>query len=67
MQNKVGLYGVNTSKHKGLKNDERKTLLLRIKAGDQQSREELLAGNLRLVLLVIQRFSNRRENADERT
>ena len=65
MQNKVELCGVNTSKLKVLKNDEMKALLLRTKAGDQQAREELIAGNLRLVLSVIQRFSNRGENADD--
>ena len=42
-----------------------KALLLRTKAGDQQACEELIAGNLRLVLSVIQRFSNRGENADD--
>ena len=65
MQNKVEICGVNTSKLKVLKNDEMKALLLRTKAGDQQAREELIAGNLRLVLSVIQRFANRGENADD--
>ena len=44
---------------------ETQALLLRAKAGDAQAREELIAGNLRLVLSVIQRFSNRGENADD--
>ena len=65
MQNKVEICGVNTSKLKVLKNDEMKELLRRTKEGDQQAREELIAGNLRLVLSVIQRFSNRGENADD--
>ncbi len=65
MQNKVEICGVNTSKLKVLKNDEMKALLRRTKEGDQQAREELIAGNLRLVLSVIQRFSNRGENADD--
>ena len=65
MQNKVELSGVNTSKLKVLKNDEMQELLRRSKAGDQQAREELISGNLRLVLSVIQRFSNRGENADD--
>ena len=42
-----------------------KELLRRTKEGDQQAREDLIAGNLRLVLSVIQRFSNRGENADD--
>ena len=65
MQHKVEICGVNTAKLKVLKSDETQALLLRAKAGDQQAREELIAGNLRLVLSVIQRFANRGENADD--
>ena len=65
MQHKVELSGVNTSKLKVLKNEETQALLRRAKAGDEGAREELIAGNLRLVLSVIQRFSNRGENADD--
>ena len=43
---------------KVLKNDETQALLLRAKQGDMKAREELIAGNLRLVLSVIQRFAN---------
>lgn len=65
MQHKVEICGVNTSKLKVLKNEETQALLLRAKAGDRQAREELISGNLRLVLSVIQRFTNRGENADD--
>jgi len=65
MQHKVELCGVNTSKLKVLKSDETRALLLRAKEGDMAAREELISGNLRLVLSVIQRFSNRGENADD--
>ena len=65
MQNKVEICGVNTSKLKVLKSEETQALLVRVKEGDAQAREELIAGNLRLVLSVIQRFSNRGENADD--
>ena len=65
MQNKVEICGVNTSKLKVLKNDETQALLLRAKQGDMKAREELIAGNLRLVLSLIQRFANRGENADD--
>ena len=65
MQNKVEICGVNTSRLKVLKNEETQELLLRAKAGDKQAREKLIAGNLRLVLSVIQKFSNRGENADD--
>ena len=65
MQHKVEICGVNTAKLKVLKSDETRELLIRSKAGDQQAREALIAGNLRLVLSVIQRFTNRGENADD--
>ena len=65
MQHKVEICGVNTAKLKVLKNEETQALLLRAKAGDAQAREELIAGNLRLVLSVIQRFANRGENLDD--
>ena len=65
MQHKVEICGVNTAKLKVLKSGEMQELLLRTKAGDMQAREELIAGNLRLVLSVIQRFANRGENADD--
>ncbi len=65
MQGKVEICGVNTSKLKVLKNDETRALLLRAKDGDKAAREELINGNLRLVLSVIQRFLNRGENVDD--
>ena len=65
MQNKVEICGVNTSRLPVLKNEETMELLRKAKQGDMQAREKLIAGNLRLVLSVIQRFSNRGENADD--
>ena len=65
MQGKVEICGVNTAKLKVLKNEETLELLRRTKDGDMAAREELIAGNLRLVLSVIQRFHNRGENADD--
>ena len=65
MQGKVEIAGVNTAKLKVLKNDETMELLRRTKAGDQEARRELIEGNLRLVLSVIQRFNGRGENADD--
>ena len=63
--NKVEISGVNTSKLKVLKEAEKMELLRKVKQGDMQAREELINGNLRLVLSVIQRFSGRGENADD--
>ncbi len=65
MQGKVEICGVNTSKLKVLRNEEMEELLRRTKQGDMAAREELIAGNLRLVLSVIQRFTNRGENVDD--
>ncbi len=65
MQGKVEIAGVNTSKLKVLKNEETMALLRRTKEGDQEARRQLIEGNLRLVLSVIQRFSGRGENADD--
>jgi len=65
MQHKVEICGVNTARLKVLKSDEIRELLIRSKNGDQAAREELIAGNLRLVLSVIQRFTNRGENVDD--
>lgn len=63
--NKVEICGVNTSKLKVLKESEKEELLKRVKQGDKEARSELVNGNLRLVLSVIQKFNNRGENADD--
>ncbi len=65
MINKVEICGVNTSKLPVLTREEKDALFIKIKNGDMQAREKFIRGNLRLVLSVIQRFSNRGENADD--
>lgn len=65
MNGKVEICGVNTSKLPVLSRAEKEELFLKIKDGDKKAREEFVRGNLRLVLSVIQRFSNRGENADD--
>jgi RNA polymerase sporulation-specific sigma factor len=65
MHGKVEICGVNTARLKVLKSDETVELLKRAKEGDKQAREELISGNLRLVLSVIQKFTNRGENLDD--
>lgn len=62
---KVEICGVNTSKLKTLKEKEKMELLAKVKLGDEQARDKLVNGNLRLVLSVIQRFVNRGENLDD--
>ena len=65
MIRKVEICGVNTSKLPVLSNEEKTELLKKIKDGDEAARSEFINGNLRLVLSVIQRFSNRGENPDD--
>jgi len=62
---KVEICGVNTSQLKVLKEAEKMELLKRMHQGDSSARDELINGNLRLVLRVIQRFTNRGENPDD--
>ncbi|MBQ3005827.1 MAG: RNA polymerase sporulation sigma factor SigG [Clostridia bacterium] len=62
---KVEICGVNTSQLKVLKEAEKMELLKKMHEGDLSAREELISGNLRLVLRVIQRFTNRGENPDD--
>lgn len=63
--NKVEICGVNTSKLPVLTNEKMRQLIQRMREGDQSARAELVQGNLRLVLSVIQRFNNRGENVDD--
>ena len=65
MQGKVEVSGVNTARLKVLTNEQTMALLRRAKAGDSGAREELISGNLRLVLSVIQKFAGRGENPDD--
>lgn len=62
---KVEICGVNTSKLPLLKNSEKDELFQRILNGDKEARELYIKGNLRLVLSIIQRFSNSNENVDD--
>ena len=62
---KVEICGVNTSRLPTLTSKEKRELLLRSRAGDMEARERLIDGNLRLVLSMVGRFSNRRENMDD--
>ncbi len=65
MQCKVEICGINTSKLKVLKNEEMLELMKRMRQGDDRAREQLIEGNLRLVLSVIQKFVGRGENPDD--
>ncbi len=63
--NKVEISGVNTSKLRLLTEDEKTELLKKARSGDKKAREELIEGNLRLVLSVIQKFMNRGAQPDD--
>ena len=65
MYNKVEICGVNTANLKVLSESEKMRLLKLSREGDKKAREELVNGNLRLVLSVIQRFTQRGENLDD--
>ncbi|HLQ70463.1 MAG TPA: RNA polymerase sporulation sigma factor SigG [Bacillota bacterium] len=64
-RHKVEICGVDTSKLPVLKNDEMRKLFIKMQDGDITAREELVNGNLRLVLSIIQRFNNRGEYVDD--
>ena len=63
--NKVEITGVNTAKLQTLTNKEMNELLIKIKAGDSEARNKMIIGNLKLVLSVIKKFTNRRDSADD--
>ena len=63
--NKVEICGVDTNKLPMLSAKEMRRLLLQVKAGDESAREEFIRSNLRLVLSIVQRFSNRNEQMDD--
>ena len=63
--NSVTICGVNTAGLPVLTEEEKRALLLRMRAGDPDARRELICGNLRLVLSIIRRFAGRRESPDD--
>ena len=65
MIGKVEVSGINTASLKVLTEDEKRTLLIRAKNGDSFAREELISGNLKLVLSVIQKFLRRYDSPDD--
>lgn len=65
MYNKVVICGVDTSKLPVLKEEQKRELLFKARQGKKSAREELINGNLRLVLSVVQRFTARGENPDD--
>ena len=65
MQGKVEICGVNTAELPRLTAAQTRALLKKARAGEEGAREELISGNLRLVLSVVQRFAGRGESMDD--
>lgn len=65
MRNRVEITGVNTSELKTLTNEKMMELIEKSQSGDDSARDELVYGNLKLILSVIKKFSNRGENLDD--
>ena len=63
--NKVEISGIDTSELKTMSEEKKKELLRKTRAGDSAAREELIVGNLRLVLSIIQRFNPKGESAND--
>ena len=64
-RNRVEICGVNTAQLKVLTDEEKHELLVRVRAGDANARAELISGNLRLVLSIVQRFAGRKASMDD--
>ncbi len=64
-KNKVVVSGIDTTKLPVLSDEKKNELLVRIKNGDKQAKDEFIKGNLRLVLSIVQRFAGRGESMDD--
>ena len=62
---KVDITGINTSELKVLTSEEMNDLFLRLKEGDLSAKDELVYGNLKLVLSILKRFNKKNENMDD--
>ena len=64
-RHKVEISGINTSDIKVLSSEETKELFKKMKEGDPFARNDLINGNLKLVLSIIKNFSSRVDNLDD--
>ena len=64
-RHKVEISGVNTENIKVLTSEETLELFQKLKDGDPFAREDLINGNLKLVLSILKRFNKRSENLDD--
>ena len=64
-RHKVEICGVNTANINVLSSEETKQLFIDMKNGDRTARDKLVEGNLKLVLSILKRFSNKVDNLDD--
>lgn len=64
-RHKVDICGVNTANIKVLTNDEMISLFKKYQDGDKKAKEELINGNLKLVLSILRKFTGRVDNMDD--
>ena len=64
-KNKVEITGIKTSNLKVLKHKEMVELFKKYKNGDLLAKEELVNGNLKLVLSILKKYHNRTDNMDD--
>ena len=64
-KNKVEITGINTSKIKVLKHEEMIELFKRFQNGDLEAKDELVNGNLKLVLSILKKYQNKTDNMDD--
>ena len=62
---KVDICGVNTSNLKALTNEENLLLFEKMYNGDKFARDDLINGNLKLVLAILKKFNNKVDNLDD--
>ena len=62
---KVDITGINTSELKVLSNEEMNELFFKLNCGDEKAKNELVSGNLKLVLSLLKKFNNRTDNMDD--
>ena len=64
-RHKVEISGVNTANIKVLSNEEMVELFKKYQQGDKTAKEELINGNLKLVLSILRNYGNRTDNMDD--
>lgn len=64
-QHKVEITGVDTGNLPVLSSDKTKELLSRYQSGDKNAKEEIVLGNLKLVLSIVNQFAKRVDNLDD--